>query len=184
MRPCLTHFAALLAAGCIVAFPARSDAQAFADLKSALVDYSIGDAAPKASCEALAASFKAKDVVSLKTRAIAAAGGVPAHCRVSGVLSPEIGFEVNLPAKWNRRLYMIGNGGLAGEQPDDAARAAQRAGALGKSFVMVSTDTGHKNTERPNGVFAQRNPQTAIDYAYRAVHLTLVTARSIADAYY
>ncbi len=176
--------ATLVVAAALFLTTVPAHAQAFADLKRALVDYSVGDAAPKMTCEALAASFTNKAIVSLKTRAVPAADNAPEHCRVSGVLSPEIGFEVNLPAKWNHRMYMIGNGGLAGEQPDDPGRAAQRAAALAHAFVMVSTDTGHDATKERPGVFAQRNPATAIDYAYRAVHLTATTARSIADVYY
>ena len=159
-------------------------AQAFADQKSSLVAYSTGDAAPRLTCESLATAFKDKDLVSLTTLAVPAAGSTPAHCRVSGVLAPEIGFEVNLPAAWNHRLYMIGNGGLAGEQPNDPARAAQRADALAHAFVMVSTDTGHNASKEPSGAFALRNPATAIDYAYRAVHLTAITAKRIATEYY
>src|SRR5213075_266865 len=33
-------------------------------------------------------------------------------------------------------------------------------------------------------VWAQRNPATAVDYAYRAVHVTAVTARKVANFYY
>jgi feruloyl esterase len=172
------------AAGILLTLATSAHAQAFAELKSSLVDYSVADAEPRITCEALQTSFKDKDIVQLSTRVVAATDTAPAHCRVSGVLSPEIGFEVNLPAKWNHRMYMIGNGGLAGEQPDDPGRAAQRGAALAKAFVMVSTDTGHNATKEPAGVFAQRNPPTAIDYAYRAVHLTATTAKKIADAYY
>jgi feruloyl esterase len=178
-------FAANVAAiGILLTLTTSAHAQAFADLRRSLVDYSVADAEPRVMCEALQTSFKDKDVAQLTTRAVPATGTVPAHCRVSGVISPEIGFEVNLPAKWNRRMYMIGNGGLAGEQPDDPGRAAQRGAALANAFVMVSTDTGHNATKEPSGVFAQRNPATAVDYAYRAVHLTAVTAKKIADAYY
>jgi len=172
------------AAGILLTAASGARAQAFANLKNSLVNYSVADAEPKMTCDALAASFKDKEIVSLKTRTVAATETAPEHCRVSGVLSPEIGFEVNLPAKWNHRMYMIGNGGLAGEQPDDAGRASQRASALANAFVMVSTDTGHNASKEPAGVFAQRNPPTAIDYAYRAVHLTATTAKRIADAYY
>src|SRR3954471_9938731 len=175
--------AGVAAAGILLTAP-LSRAQAFAELKRSLVDYSAADAAPQTTCEALATSFKDKEIVSLNTRAVPAADNAPAHCRVSGVLSPEIGFEVNLPALWNERLYMIGNGGLAGEQPDDPGRASQRAAALANAFVMVSTDTGHNSTKEPPGVFAQRNPATAVDYAYRAVHLTALTAKKIATTYY
>src|SRR5262245_20605614 len=39
---------------------------------------------------------------------------VPAFCRVSGVLWPEISFEIWLPAQWNKKVLVVGNGGLAG----------------------------------------------------------------------
>jgi feruloyl esterase len=122
--------------------------------------------------------------VKISARSVPAEDGAPAHCRVSGVLSPEVAFEVNLPSLWNGRLYMIGNGGLAGEAPDDPNRAAQRADALEHGFVMVSTNTGHYAREEPSGTFVLSNPQKAIDYAYRAVHLTAVTAKAVANAYY
>src|SRR5207248_6075428 len=76
-------------------------AQPFANLKNSLVDYSVAAAEPRLACDALAASFRDKDVVSLTARSVAAVSGAPAHCRISGILAPEIGFEVNLPARWN-----------------------------------------------------------------------------------
>ena len=106
-----------------------------------------------------------------------ATADAPAHCRVAGLLDPEIGFEVNLPARWNRRFYMIGNGGHAGEAPDDPGRAAQRTGALQNGFVIATTNTGHDSKKEPQATFVLSNPQKAIDYAYRAVHLTATTAK-------
>src|SRR5215471_12367370 len=176
--------ASVATAGILLTAAPAARAQAFADIRNATVNYSVGESDPRIACEMLTASIKDKDIVSLQARAIPPADNAPAHCRVSGILSTEIGFEVNLPAKWNRRIYMIGNGGLAGEQPDDAGRAAQRAAALAHLFVMVSTDTGHNATKEPAGVFAQRNPPAALDYAYRAVHATAMMAKRIANAYY
>ncbi len=105
--------------------PAR--AQAFADLKTALVDYSKADMEPGKDCEALS-EFKSKEIVQITAATIPATAAVPAYCRVTGLLDPEIAFEVSLPAKWNGRFYMIGNGGHAGEALDDARPrlAAQR----------------------------------------------------------
>jgi len=103
-----THAVALGAAS-LLALAGPAYAQAFADLKTSAVNYAVASAEPRMTCAALATAFKDKDLVSLKTMAIAASGNAPDHCRVSGVLSPEIGFEVNLPARWNQRLYMIGN---------------------------------------------------------------------------
>ena len=60
---------------------------------------------------------------------IPAAAEVPEHCRVSLLVPPEIGVEVNLPSAWNGRLYMFGNGGFAGESFDAAGRVTTRGRA-------------------------------------------------------
>jgi len=158
-------------------------AQAFADLKKAAVDYSKSDLTPMMPCENLS-RFTSPDIAVVQARMVPAAGDVHVHCRVSGVLRPEIGFEVNLPMQWNGRLYMIGNGGHAGEGPDDPARAAQRAEALQLGFVIATTNTGHDARKEPGASFVVTNPQKAIDYAYRAVHLTATTAKDITKQFY
>jgi hypothetical protein len=158
--------------------------QAFANVENAAVDYRQADAEPRITCDRLAAAFKSKEVAEIRASLIPAAAPVPAHCRVSGVLKPEIGFEVSLPTKWNRRFYMIGNGGHAGEAPDDPGRAAQRSAALEHGFVIASTNTGHDARREPRATFVLSNPQKAVDYAYRAVHLTATTAKAIAERYY
>ena len=107
--------------------------------------------------------------------AMPAASGAPEHCRVTGLISPEIAFEVSLPAKWNGRFYMIGNGGHAGESLEDAGRVAQRNQALQLGFAFAQTNTGHDARKEPGGTFVMSNPEKAIDYAWRAVHLTATT---------
>jgi feruloyl esterase len=79
---------------------------------------------------------------------------------------------------------MFGNGGLAGEALDDPFRTAQRDTALAAGFAVAQTNTGHDSRKEPGGRFVLSNPQKAIDYAYRAVHLTAVTAKAIAARYY
>jgi len=167
----------------ILCAAAPAGAQAFADSKSALVDYSKSDTSPRKTCDVLA-KFKAKEIVEIHAVAMAAANGVPAHCRVTGMLSPEIAFEVSLPEKWNGRFYMIGNGGHAGENLEDAGRVSQRNTALQLGFAFAQTNTGHDSRKEPGGSFVMSNPQKAIDYAYRAVHLTAVTAKDITKDYY
>src|SRR5664279_2594390 len=49
----------------------------------------------------------------------------PAHCRVFGQILPQVAFELRMPADWNGRFMMIGNGGFAGEPTDSPARANQ-----------------------------------------------------------
>jgi hypothetical protein len=115
---------------------------------------------------------------------IPGADGVPEHCRVTGLLAPEIRFQVNLPASWNRRFYMNGNGGFAGESPEAPNRAALRATARRHGFVSATTNTGHDAVQEPLATFGERSYQKVVDYAFRAVHLTAVTSKSIAARYY
>jgi len=164
-----------------MAIPAR--AQVFSDVKTALVDYSKADMEPRKMCEALN-KFKSKEIAQITAAAIPAAATVPAYCRVTGLLRPEIAFEVSLPAKWNGRFYMIGNGGHAGESLEDPSRTSQRDAALQVGFAVGQTNTGHDSRKEPGATFVLSNPQKAIDYAYRAVHLTAVTAKEIAKDYY
>src|ERR1700724_3021800 len=39
---------------------------------------------------------------------------VPAFCRVAGTITPEVHFELWMPAAWNKKLLTAGNGGAAG----------------------------------------------------------------------
>jgi hypothetical protein len=175
---CALGVAALLAASVTTA-----RAQAFADQKTALVDYSKADLEPRETCEALG-KFKAKEIVQITAAEMPASASAPLHCRVTGLLSPEIAFEVSLPAKWNGRFYMIGNGGHAGEAMDDPGRVAQRNQALELGFAFAQTNTGHDARKEPGASFVMSNPQKAIDYAYRAVHLTARTTQDMTRQYY
>ena len=171
----------IVAVLCVAVTPAA--AQPFANAKSSASSYTVTDSKPSKACESLA-TFKGDDIVSLQARVVPATADAPQHCRVSGLIAPEIAFEVNLPDQWNRRFYMIGNGGHAGEALDDPGRTSQRAQALANGFVMAQTNTGHDARKEPGGSFVMSNPKKAIDYAYRAVHVTAVTAKKIAADYY
>jgi hypothetical protein len=158
-------------------------AQAFADAKNALVNYSKADLEPGKACEALG-NFKTEEIVQITAAKVPSAAGVPAFCKVSGLLNPEIAFEVSLPDKWNGRFYMIGNGGHAGEALNDPMRVSQIQAALQVGFAVAQTNTGHDSRKEPGASFVMSNPQKAIDYAYRAVHLTATTAKDITRDYY
>jgi feruloyl esterase len=184
VRACSSVVRAAFGTAILIAIsPTAARAQAFAGLKSALVDYSKADIGPHKACEELS-KFKAKEIAQIAAAAMPATNGAPAHCRVTGLIAPEIAFEVSLPSKWNGRFYMIGNGGHAGEASDDAGRVAQRNQALQLGFAFAQTNTGHDARKEPGGTFVMSNPQKAIDYAWRAVHLTATTAKDITKDYY
>src|SRR5919198_5574493 len=98
--------------------------------------------APKTPCSALVAltgyEFSIASAVP-----VPASADAPAHCRVSGLIPPEIRFEVALPSAWNGRLYMFGNGGYAGEALDAPPRVASVKRALTRGFAAAQTNTGH-----------------------------------------
>jgi hypothetical protein len=158
-------------------------AQPFSDLKTSLVDYSRTDNEPAKSCENID-RFRTSDMVRIKAVAVPAADKTPAYCKVSGVLTPEIAFEVTLPDRWNGRFYMIGNGGHAGEALNDPMRVGQINQALQMGFAAAQTNTGHYASKEPGASFVMSDPQKAIDYAFLAVHQTAVTAKKIIEYYY
>lgn len=171
------------AAGLLMGAPDLAEAQAFADAKKGLVNYTKADHVPKVSCESLGTA-RITDIVELRARVVPSDAGAPEHCRVNGVIAPEVAFEVSLPARWNGRFYMIGNGGHAGDSFDNPGRAAQRTEALKLGFAIAGTNTGHDAAKEPGASFALSNPQKAIDYAYRAVHVSAVAAKDLTRAYY
>lgn len=138
--------------------------------------------APSMTCADLRALTNYDFSIDTAT-AVPARDAAPAFCRVQGLIAPEVRFDVSLPAKWNGRLYMFGNGGYAGENLAAPPRVAMRDRALAAGFAVASTNTGHDAAREPLGSFAV-NPQKLIDYAYRAVHVTAMTAKTLARAYY
>jgi hypothetical protein len=172
----------LMALGLLCATASPAAAQPFAAASSSLAKYSIPDTTPSKACESLA-TFKGEGIVSLTARVVAATADTPQHCRVVGIITPEVAFEINLPDRWNQRFYMTGNGGLAGD-PLDTPTSADRASALTNGFVHARTNTGHDARKEPGGSFIMSNPQKAIDYAYRAVHVTAETAKKVSTDYY
>ncbi|HSW40326.1 MAG TPA: tannase/feruloyl esterase family alpha/beta hydrolase [Acidobacteriota bacterium] len=173
----------LAAAIVICGVPEQARAGEFTDLARALVDYSKADIGPRMDCAALS-GYKSGELVEIIAGTKPATATTPAHCRVAGVFDPEIAFEVSLPDRWNGRFYMIGNGGHAGEALDDPRRVAQIHAALKIGFAVAQTNTGHDARREPGASFVMSNPQKAVDYAYRAVHLTAVTGKDIAGKYY
>jgi feruloyl esterase len=114
---------------------------------------------------------------------VPAAPDAPEHCRVSGQVLPQVGFEVALPTQWNGRFYMFGNGGYAGEALDSAARRATAARALRLGYAAAQTNTGHSAASEPLGTFAT-DRQKLLDYAFRSLHVTAEAGKMLVRAYY
>ena len=104
---------------------------------------------------------------------------VPAICRVAGVVTPAIKFEVWLPegSAWNGRFQAVGGGGLAGVISYGALAEAVNGG-----YASASTDTGHEASDTANTGCSDR--QRVIDYGYRAIHEMTLKAKAVIDAHY
>src|SRR5579872_3617637 len=102
----------------------------------------------------------------------------PAFCRIAGVVSPEIQFELWMPAQWNRKLLAVGNGGLAG-----SINYRQMAEPLERGYATGSTDTGHEGAGN-DASWALGHMQRVIDFAHRSVHAMTEADKAIIEAFY
>ena len=175
-----------LAAAVLLLHGASASAEngySFLDADKSAVNYRHAATQAQTTCAELRRLASVSFIV-LSAEELAGSKDLPAFCRVVGMIPPEIRFEVALPLGWNRRIYMRGNGGYAGELLEAPPRVAQRDAALRHGFVAVQTNTGHDATAEPLASFAYNNVQKEIDYAFRAVHMTVTAAKTIAGQFY
>lgn len=108
---------------------------------------------------------------------------LPAYCRLALTLKPstdsDILMEVWMPAEgWNQKFEMVGNGGWAGS----IQGFAQMQAAIREGYATAGTDTGHEGGG--DGAFSLNHPEKLVDFAYRAVHETVLKSKAIITRYY
>ena len=151
-----------------------------------------GAAARAASCESLGALKLADTTITLAE--VTSAGtltppygsaleNLPSFCRVAGRIVPsrdsDIYFEVWLPTSgWNGKFLGVGNGGFAG-----ALGYGALANNLKRGYATAATDTGHDG-QSTDATWAFHHPEKVTDFGYRALHLTIVNAKSLVQAFY
>jgi feruloyl esterase len=96
-------------------------------------------------------------------------------CRIEGTIEGNIGFELWLPVAWNGRLLGAGVGGDAG-----VFNYADMSGRIAQGFATVTTDSGHKTSQRR----WMADAKARVDYEHRASHLTALAAKAIAKRFY
>ncbi len=100
-----------------------------------------------------------------------------AYCKVLGIISKEINFELLLPESWNARFIMSGGGGFVGSV-QNGARPRVKDG-----YATAGTDTGHQG----NGLkadWALNNMERQLNFGRLAIHRTTVVSKAILNAYY
>ena len=111
-------------------------------------------------------------------------------CRIVGMATPtkdsRIGFEVWMPpaSAWNGKFQAEGSGASAGAISPGPMLTALKAG-----YATMSTDNGHvTDPNAPNGAneqsWALGHPEKMVDFAYRALHVSTVAAKTIVQRFY
>ena len=80
---------------------------------------------------------------------------------------------------WNGRYNGANSGGLAG-----FINYLDLAGAVRAGHATSGSDTGHTGESPGDGRWAKDNPAKIRDYGWRAVHLTTVAGKELAEAFY
>jgi feruloyl esterase len=102
-----------------------------------------------------------------------------AHCKVAGVIGPEIHFELLLPDTWNGKFLMGGGGGFVGSVQNSALINEP----LQRGYATAGTDTGHQG----GGVdasWALNNLARLVNFGHVAIHRTAEVSKAIAHLYY
>lgn len=114
---------------------------------------------------------------------IAATDHRPAICRTRGYVSPNSSFEIALPAAgWNGKFFhagCTGSCGMAGE----SSWARECDYPLAKGYACIISDMGHRSTPA-DGLWAWRNLEAKVDFAYRSTHRTTLAGKAIVAAFY
>ena len=104
-----------------------------------------------------------------------------AFCSVEGTLAPSIGFRVDLPTEsWSQRYMQVGCGGLCGRVSLKIGAADGCQTFADGGFALATTDMGHQGSDTDWGP----DPQKRADFAYRSLHLTSQTAKTLIARFY
>jgi len=131
------------------------------------------------SSKELVSDYYRPCVTIISAEMIEAEKNVDGHCDVRGMILPDISFAVKMPDEWNGRLYVVDNTGALGGINNRAMGAV-----LAKGYATASTDTGYNARTEPDRNFTDNNRQKKLDFGFRALHETVVTAKEIIQAYY
>ena len=126
----------------------------------------------------------AYDVRVVSAEIVEADSVSPAHCKVAGLIGPEINFELLLPAEWNGKFVMGGGGGFVGSVPNQAQEGLSAGPTpLQRGYATAGTDTGHSGTGI-QAEWALNHEERELNFGHRAIHLTADVAKTIIETFY
>lgn len=118
----------------------------------------------------------------IATHMVNAVGEVPAHCVVDGVISPNVGFRLQLPVRtqWHGKFAQMAQGGYGGSL---TVMDPWCSDALRRGYACIQQDTGHKGLPY-DGIWAYNNLQAEFDYGIRAAHVATLAGKAITQRFY
>jgi len=141
--------------------------------------------ATEASCSAFATA-DLSGILDAPTQLMSATSvkageDLPAYCQVKGYITPNVGILMALPMAWNGKFMQEGCGGHCGVLDEDFTYSCR--GPLRKGYACIISDAGHKGTGG-DGLWAYHNLQAKVDWGYRAMHVTALAGKAIAERFY
>jgi hypothetical protein len=163
------HRLIVAAAGLVVLTGPAAGAQngsSFLDASRSAIDYTVATTRPAVACESLV-SLTDHDYTVVSVTRVDATPDVAEHCRVFGVIPPEIRFNVNLPTGWNGRFYMHGNGAMRETRPIARARCARpgrpwHADSPPPTPIPVTTAGSSRLARSPTTTSARRSTTRSV----------------------
>lgn len=161
-----------------------------------------------ASLSAAGASVAITSAALATTATADADGNKRSYCAVKGTINAgrlgartgsqtiaqttyAINFQINLPLKWNGRLFFGGGSGTNGSVPDTTGviTKGEAMNPLLAGYATVSDDSGHANAvnaDPANGDTSAfgLDPQARLDFGYQSIGKTKAVANKLISAYY
>lgn len=165
---------------------AAEKAEIFSDWQSSPVEFAETPYKSRIDCGSLK-SWSVEPAQVLLAKTVSEGEGLPEYCDVLGHIQSNIKFRMFMPIDWNGRFFMVGNGGLAGDdllEPGYPQHLNKMKAAIRLGFATVMTDSGHSDSEQPGGSFAYNNFSSEMDFAFRATHVVSVAAKQLIDEFY
>ncbi|MFN8456467.1 MAG: tannase/feruloyl esterase family alpha/beta hydrolase [Anaerolineae bacterium] len=117
------------------------------------------------------------------TAIVSATAQSPEYCKVTGVIAPQIQFELDLPTTdWNGRYLQVGCGGYCG----NVNSSEECVLALGRNYAVGFDNSGHVGAGFGDGsaFWALNEPGLRADFGYLSEHKMSLAAKAIIDAFY
>ncbi len=138
-----------------------------------------GDQSLSKQEQACLALTDVRGLTIIRAELVPSTDSTPSYCYAKGVISPAIGYHVQLPLpeNWNGRFLNWGDGGKDGDLDFADHRVAE-------GYAVANSNMGHDSGSEPGASFGFNNRQAEINFGYRAVHLTVNAAKTLIKAYY